>query len=79
MDASCRCEVDKSSYTEHLVTTVADGNNTPVSIGFAPKHAPHPSDSSCFLSTLPIALRGNESTRRTSRGRLCTESCWATY
>ncbi|SHU06282.1 Uncharacterised protein [Mycobacteroides abscessus subsp. abscessus] len=31
-----------------------------------------------FLRTLPIAFRGNASTRRTSRGRLCTESCCAT-
>ena len=27
------------------------------------------------LRTLPIALRGSASTTRTSRGRLCTESC----
>src|ERR1700681_2813321 len=31
-----------------------------------------------FFSTLPIALRGRLSTSRTSRGRLCTESCCAT-
>src|SRR5690606_29596121 len=37
------------------------------------------SQRSCFLSTFPIALRGRLSTTRTSRGRLCTESCWATY
>ena len=40
--------------------------------------AAQPSESNCFLRTLPIALRGNASTMRTSRGRLCTESCWAT-
>ena len=33
----------------------------------------------CFLSTLPIAFLGKLSTTRTSRGRLCTESCSATY
>src|SRR6185312_1106832 len=36
----------------------------------------HPVNS--FFSTLPIALRGRLSTSRTSRGRLCAESCCAT-
>ena len=36
------------------------------------------SQPSSFFNTLPIALRGRASTMRTSRGRLCAESCWAT-
>lgn len=40
------------------------------------EYQPHVSSS--FLSTLPMALRGKLSTTRTSRGRLCTESCCAT-
>src|SRR5690349_4722665 len=31
-----------------------------------------------FFNTFPMALRGRLSTTRTSRGRLCTESSWAT-
>ena len=41
--------------------------------GARPGLTPHPSTRR-FFCTLPIALRGSASTRRTSRGRLCTDS-----